>query len=139
MQVQQSPPYYVYGLAALTSFSMPFGHVAILNYAYKIMPPTLAATVGSLVNIIEYSLFKSMAPIIGGQLIDKMGISLPQLFRISSFFSLGLGLIYIIIYYLVARPKERNLIEMLDKNYPERLTRNKMDINNEEVLENTKF
>ena len=118
---------------------MPFGHVAILNYAYKIMPPTLAATVGSLVNIIEYSLFKSMAPIIGGQLIDKMGISLPQLFRISSFFSLGLGLIYIIIYYLVARPRERNLIEMLDKNYPERLTRNKMDINNEEVLENTKF
>ena len=54
--VHQSPPYYVYGLAALDCFSMPFGHVAILNYAYKIMPPTLAATVGSLVNIIEYSL-----------------------------------------------------------------------------------
>ena len=104
----------------MSGFTTATVHVAMLNYAYKITPPTLAGTVSSSVNTMHYILFKSLASVIASQLMSQLEMSLEQVFRIAAIFSLGLILLYIALYYILARRKEKNLIETLDKNYPER-------------------
>ena len=130
-----------------------FSWVAMINYGYLVTPPTLAATMASLLALLEFILckicshcigireqlakiltvgnicchytcflfsVKSLASLIGGQLIGRLGLSLPQLFRLTAHFTLGLGGLYYLLYYTLAKKKEIDIIEELDRNYPQR-------------------
>ena len=69
---------------------------------------------------IYYIIFKSIGSITGGQLISKLDFDLPDVFRVSAGFTLGIGVIYVLLYYTLARQRENIIIEKLDEKYPER-------------------
>ena len=56
--------------------------------------------------------------LIGGQLRSVM--SRTELFRWTAFVTIGLGLVYYLMYYLIARRYEKRLIEKLNAKYPQR-------------------
>ena len=94
--------------------------VASITYAYKIVPPTLVGTMSSILAVLYYIIFKSIGSITGGQLISKLDFDLPDVFRVSAGFTLGIGVIYVLFYYTLARQRENIIIEKLDEKYPER-------------------
>ena len=94
--------------------------VASITYAYKIVPPTLVGTMSSILAVLYYIIFKSIGSITGGQLISKLDFDLPDVFRVSAGFTLGIGVIYVLLYYILARQREIVIIEKLDEKYPER-------------------
>lgn len=109
--IMWSPPYHMYILSAIAFMSYPLPWIASIQYGYKIAPPSLIATVISLIGSSEYILGQGIGGFVGGQLVDNAGITLPQLFYISAAFSLAwLGISYVI-YKLFCKKHEIALIK----------------------------
>ena len=116
--VKQSPPYYALGLHALDFTMWSFSWVATMNYGYLITPPTIASTMSATLSITEFTVAKSIGVLIGGQLRSIM--TRPELFRWTAFVTTGLGLVYYLLYFLIARKQEKKLVEQLNAKYPQR-------------------
>ena len=116
--VEQSPPYYALGLHALDFTMWSFSWVATFNYGYLITPPTIASTMSATISITEFTVAKSLGVLIGGQLRSIM--TRPELFRWTAFVTTGLGLVYYLLYFLIARKPEKKLVEQLNAKYPQR-------------------
>ena len=114
--VQQRPPYYALALHALDFTMWSFSWIAIVDYGFLITPPTIAATMTSVIQISEFIIAKSLGTFIGGQLRNVL--TRPELFRWTALVTAGLGLIYYGLYYFLARPSEHQIIEEINKKYP---------------------
>ena len=118
--VKESPPYYALGLHALDFTMWSFSWVAVMDYGYLITPPTIASTMSATLAITEFTVAKSIGVLIGGQLRSKLGMTRPELFRWTAFVTTGLGLVYYFLYFLIARKREKRLVEKLNTKYPHR-------------------
>ena len=125
--VEQSPPYYALGLHALDFTLWSFSWIGTLTYGYLITPPTIAATMSTVLALTEFTFSKSLGTFIGGQLRNLL--TRQELFRWTAFVTTGLGLIFYLLYYLLARKSEKLIIEQLNLKYPQRLKKIK-DVNN---------
>ena len=123
--VEQSPPYYALGLHALDFTLWSFSWVGTLTYGYLITPPTIAATMSTVLALTEFTISKSLGTFIGGQL--RSLLTRQELFRWTAFVTTGLGLVYYLLYYLLARKSEKLIIEQLNLKYPQRLKKIKDD------------
>ena len=119
--IQQRPPYYALALHALDFTMWSFSWVAIVDYGYLVTPPTIAATMTSVIQISEFIIAKSLGTFIGGQLRNIL--TRPELFRWTAFVTAGLGCMYYGLYYLIARRSEQRIINELNKKYPQRLAK----------------
>ena len=54
--VESAPPYYAFGLFVLDFSNFGLAWIAAITYGYKIAPPNLAATMASIVNMMQYVL-----------------------------------------------------------------------------------
>ena len=54
--VESAPPYYAFGLFVLDFSNYGLAWIATITYGYKIAPPNLAATMASIVNMMQYVL-----------------------------------------------------------------------------------
>jgi hypothetical protein len=61
-----------------------------------------------------------LASLIGGQIISKFDMNLPELFRVMAIATLVMTGIYVILYHLIAKRFEKELIDKLDQEYPNR-------------------
>ena len=125
--VEQSPPYYALGLHALDFTLWSFSWIGTLTYGYLITPPTIAATMSTVLALTEFTISKSLGTFIGGQLRNLL--TRQELFRWTAFVTTGLGLVFYLLYYLLARKSEKLIIEQLNLKYPQRLKKIK-DVNN---------
>ncbi len=123
--VEQSPPYYALGLHALDFTLWSFSWVGTLTYGYLITPPTIAATMSTVLALTEFTISKSLGTFIGGQL--RSLLTRQELFRWTAFVTTGLGLVYYLLYYLLVRKSEKLIIEQLNLKYPQRLKKIKDD------------
>ena len=123
--VEQSPPYYALGLHALDFTLWSFSWIGTLTYGYLITPPTIAATMSTVLALTEFTISKSLGTFIGGQL--RSLLTRQELFRWTAFVTTGLGLVYYLLYYLLARKSEKLIIEQLNLKYPQRLKKIKDD------------
>ncbi len=63
-------------------------------------------------------LAKSLAVLVVGQLTEFM--NLPEIFRITSLVSCGIGLVSVLLYYTIGRKRTLELTKTLDEQFPDR-------------------
>ena len=139
--IEQSPPYYALGLHALDFTLWSFSWIGTLTYGYLITPPTIAATMSTVLALTEFTISKSLGTFIGGQL--RSVLSRQELFRWTALVTTGLGIVYYILYFLLARKSEKVIIEELNVKYPQRLKKakevNKEILEDDDVIITSKF
>ena len=77
----------------------------------------------AVIAICEFTVAKSVGTLIGGQL--RSVLSRTELFRMTAYVTTGLGFVYYLMYFLIARRSEKRLVEKLNAKYPQRFKKAK--------------
>lgn len=75
----------------------------------------------------------SVAGLGGGQLLQRLNWTIPDILRLTAVIGLAGGVLYLLTYYFFGRKYEKILVEKLDQQYPERWNANSVIGRSKEV------
>lgn len=108
--VIQTPPYYAFALHALDCITWTCSFIATIYYAYTVAPLDLIGTMTASINTIEFIIAKGIASLIGGQLLARTSMEIPDLFLYSGIFLIASTTLALLAYHFWIKRFEVELV-----------------------------
>ena len=110
---RQTPPWYAIPLSLFDFLTGTLCQVACNTYAYQIVPSHLAGTAASMVAITQYMVGRSFGSFVGGQLIEHLSLTIPNLFFVQIGITCGGVAFMFVIYRIWGMKLEKDLVDSI--------------------------